>query len=77
MHMTRRSKLRAWFKRGQSTVEYSIVAHVLLLAGGLAALTPVPHPEHNGDMVPIISWLFKAMDMFYKSIYFVLKSGAV
>lgn len=65
------------FKRGQSTVEYSIVAHVILIAGGLAALAPVPHPSHHGDMVPVIAWLFEAMDMFYKSIYFVLKSGAV
>lgn len=50
--------------RGQAMVEYSLVTHVLFIAGTFS-------------MMPLISWLFDALSKYYESIYFVLKSGAV
>lgn len=67
---------KRWWRRGQSTVEYSIIAHVLLFAGGLGLMIPVPDPKDQG-MVPLIGWLFLSLNTYYESIYFVLKSGAL
>jgi hypothetical protein len=50
--------------RGQAMVEYSLVTHVLFIAGTFS-------------MMPLISWLFEALSRYYESIYFVLKSAAV
>jgi hypothetical protein len=75
--MAMTTRVRRWWRlRGQSTVEYSIVAHVILIAGGLGLMLPVPHPRDKG-MVSLIGYLFEAMNSYYESIYFVLKSGAM
>ncbi len=50
--------------RGQAMLEYSLVTHVLFIAGTFS-------------MMPIISWLFDALSKYYESIYFVLKSAAI
>ena len=50
--------------RGQAMVEYSVVAHVLLLGGGLALL-------------PAISLMLEAITKFYDSVYTVIQTAAV
>ena len=50
--------------RGQAMVEYSIVAHAMLMGGALMLL-------------PMVSQLFNALGAYYESIYFVLKTAAV
>jgi Flp pilus assembly pilin Flp len=45
-------------------VEYSVVAHAILIGGSMLLL-------------PMISELFKALTSFYDSVYTVLQSAAV
>ena len=47
--------------RGQAMVEYSLVAHLLLLGGVLLAW-------------PFLVYLVKALSLYFKSIYFVVSS---
>lgn len=58
----RRSAWKA--PRGQAMVEYSVVAHFLLLGGGLALL-------------PVISLMLEALTLFYDSVYSVVQTAAV
>ncbi len=51
-------------RRGQAMVEYSIVAHALLIGGAVLLL-------------PMISLLLESIGVYFESIYFVLKSGAM
>ena len=57
-------KARTWLRhvRGQAMVEYSFVTHILML-GGAATLWV------------FTGYLFKALDLYYQSIYFVLQSS--
>lgn len=47
--------------RGQAMVEYSFVAHAILLGGALA-------------LMPMLSRLLGSLSAYYESIYFVLTS---
>jgi hypothetical protein len=58
----RRQRLR----RGQSMVEYSVVSHALLLIGATSMLGIGQYLR-----------LFEALDTYLKSIYLVLRLGAV
>jgi hypothetical protein len=53
--------------RGQALVEYSIIAHALLL-GGSALMVILFHGDDG---------LLAALDRFYDSAYFVLSTGAL
>lgn len=48
-------------RRGQAMLEYSFVAHAILLGGGLVGF-------------PFVSQLIQALSLYYESIYFVLTS---
>lgn len=58
--------LRRRRSRGQAMVEYSIVTHALLLIGGTT-------------MMGISQYLrlFEGIDVYLKSVYFVLQTAAV
>ena len=50
--------------RGQALVEYTIIAHAMLIGSSLMLL-------------PMVSRLLEALSAYYESIYFVLRTGAV
>ena len=50
--------------RGQAMVEYTIVAHAMLLGTTLALL-------------PMVSLLLEALSAYYESLYFVLRTAAI
>lgn len=50
--------------RGQATVEYSLVAHFILMGGGASLIAIMPR-------------LFEALNTYLNSIYFVIQTGAV
>lgn len=58
--------LRRRRSRGQAMVEYSIVTHALLLIGGTTMLGISQYLR-----------LFEGIDVYLKSVYFVLQTGAV
>lgn len=60
----RQRRLLRRVPRGQAMVEYSVVAHAILIGGSMLLL-------------PMISELFKALTSFYDSVYTVLQSAAV
>lgn len=55
---------RRRLRRGQSTVEYSVVAHFILLGGGVF-------------LFAYANSLFGALNAYLEGIYFVLRSSAV
>jgi hypothetical protein len=65
IHLVPVKRRRGWrAPRGQAMVEYSVVAHFLLLGGGLALL-------------PVISLMLEALTLFYDSVYSVVQTAAV
>jgi hypothetical protein len=62
----RRDRVRPAGPRGQAMVEYSVIAHFILLGGGMALVPIIFGPEG----------LFEALNRFYDSVYFVLSTGA-
>lgn len=50
--------------RGQAMVEYTIIAHAMLMGGTILLL-------------PMVSRLLEALSAYYESIYFVLRTAAV
>jgi hypothetical protein len=50
--------------RGQSTVEYSVVAHAILIMG-------------SAGLMPVWIKLFNAFSRFLDSMYYVIQSGAL
>jgi hypothetical protein len=54
--------LRARSTRGQSMVEYTWVAHAVVFAGATGLL-------------PVMMEVYKALNKFYDSLYFVLQSS--
>ncbi len=58
----KRARLRKRHQRGQATFEYSFVSHVLMFMG-------------TGIGWYFTVYLFKALNAFYDSIYFVLQSS--
>jgi hypothetical protein len=62
--MTKRTTDRLRAPRGQAMVEYTIVAHALLLGTVLMLL-------------PMVSQLLDALSAYYESLYFVLKTAAI
>ncbi len=50
--------------RGQAMVEYSVIAHALLIGGTLLLL-------------PVVTQVLKALTIFYDSIYTVLQSAVL
>ncbi len=50
--------------RGQAMVEYTIIAHAMLIGSSIMLL-------------PMVSRLLEALGAYYESIYFVLKTAAV
>jgi hypothetical protein len=74
---TKRRSLRLRHRRGQSTVEYSIITHALLFGTGLAATAPViPGSDRNG-MVSLVGFLLESMQKYYDNIYQMLSTGAI
>ena len=63
---TTRPAWRRWLgrPRGQSTVEYSVVAHALLIMGG-------------AGLMPVWIKVFDSFSRFLDSLYFVVQSGAL
>lgn len=49
------------FARGQAMLEYTMVVHVLLIGGAAMAW-------------PFLSYMMKALTIYYQSIYFVLSA---
>lgn len=62
----RRLALRRRRSRGQAMIEYSIVTHALLAIGAASAMGISQYLR-----------LFEGLDIYLKSIYFVLQTGAV
>lgn len=58
--------LRQRRSRGQAMIEYSIVTHALLLIGGTTMMGIGQYLR-----------LFEGIDVYLKSIYFVLQTAAV
>lgn len=50
--------------RGQAMVEYSVIAHFILIGGGLLLL-------------PVITRVFEGLNTFYDSVYTVLQTAAI
>ena len=50
--------------RGQAMVEYTIIAHAMLLGTTMALL-------------PMVSRLLEALSAYYESLYFVLRTAAI
>jgi Flp pilus assembly pilin Flp len=55
-------RLRA--PRGQAMVEYSVIAHFILIGGGLL-------------LMPAASMLFNKLSEFYDSVYTIIETAAV
>jgi hypothetical protein len=55
-------RLSPALRRGQATVEYSFVAHAILLAGSIGVWT-------------FWDTLMKALNLYFESIYFVITSA--
>ena len=64
MIFSKKNQWRPTKLRGQAMVEYSLISHALLIGGGLG-------------LMPIIAKLYEGLDLYYKSIFFVLTSGAI
>ncbi len=73
---TKRQLRRLRHRRGQSTVEYSIITHALLFGTGLAATAPVIQSDRNG-MVSLVGFLLESMQKYYDNIYQMLSTGAI
>jgi len=58
--------LRKRRSRGQAMMEYSIVTHALLAIGATSAMGISQYLR-----------LFEGLDIYLKSIYFVLQTGAI
>ncbi len=63
-------------RRGQSTVEYSVITHAIIFGTGLAATAPVIKSDHPG-MVSLVGFLLESMQKYYDNIYQMLSTGAV
>ena len=56
-----RTGLKRRLRRGQAMVEYSLVAHALLIGGAAICW-------------PFLVYLMRALSIYFKSIYFVISS---
>jgi hypothetical protein len=63
-------------RRGQSTVEYSVVTHAIIFGTGLAATAPVIQSDRAG-MVSLVGFLLESMQKYYDNIYQMLSTGAI
>ena len=52
---------RLRYLRGQAMVEYTMVAHALLFGGAVA-------------IWPFLTYLMRALSIYFKSIYFIISS---
>ena len=71
------SRLLGRLRRGQAMVEYSMITHVILMGGLVAAAAPVIPGAEDGNFISITGLLMTALGDYYASIFAVLCSSTI